>query len=313
MYSRIATIKLMDTHVESYLQHLQGERGLSANTVVAYRNDLVGLVEFLTGSHIDEVDNIEIAWNNIDETRIAEFIEELNSRGYSPATRSRKIASLRSFMRFLKEEGITEQMPARKLKSPRSGRPLPKSLTLDEVGMLLDQVHDASTPVELRDRAMVELMYAGGLRVSETTSLDTKHVNFENSTVRCMGKGSKERIVPLYDAAIEALSDYVAIGRPKLGSRPDPDALFLNHRGKRITRQGFWLILKKLALQAGITVKLTPHMLRHSFASHLLHGGASLRHVQELLGHENISTTQIYTHLTSERVRIEYDSAHPRA
>lgn len=285
---------------------------MSSNTVDAYRNDLTGLIEFLTGLQI-ETENIEVAWNNIDEQRIAEFIDDLDSRGYSPSTRSRKIASLRAFMRFLKEEGITDHMPTRRLKSPRSGPTLPKSLTIEEVCMLLDQVSEASTPVEFRDRAMVELMYAGGLRVSETTSLDTKHVNFENSTVRCMGKGSKERVVPLYDVAIEALSDYVAIGRPELGSCPDPDALFLNHRGKRITRQGFWLILKKLALQAGITVKITPHMLRHSFASHLLHGGASLRHVQELLGHENISTTQIYTHLPSERVRIEYDSAHPRA
>ncbi len=288
---------------------------MSGHTVDAYRNDLNGLVDFLQPSSGSGIANgkVEIRWNLVDERCIADYLEHLDTREYAPSTKSRKIASLRSFMRFLREEGVTNTQPTKKLKSPRSGRPLPKSLSLDEVELLLNSVNLAETPAELRDRAMVELMYAGGLRVSELTSLDLKHVSFDNATVKCLGKGSKERIVPIYDPAMEAVADYVAIGRPFLGARQDPNALFLNQRGQRITRQGFWLQLKKLATDAGITKKITPHMLRHSFATHMLSGGASLRHVQELLGHEDISTTQIYTHLSSEHVRRDYDAAHPRA
>ena len=288
---------------------------MSGHTVDAYRNDLTGLVDFLQPSNEPGVANakVEIRWNLVDERCIADYLEHLDTREYAPSTKSRKIASLRSFMRFLREEGVTNTQPTKKLKSPRSGRPLPKSLSLDEVELLLNSVNLAESPAELRDRAMVELMYAGGLRVSELTSLDLRHVSFDNATVKCLGKGSKERIVPIYDPAMEAVADYVAIGRPFLGARQDPNALFLNQRGQRITRQGFWLQLKKLAIDAGTTKKITPHMLRHSFATHMLSGGASLRHVQELLGHEDISTTQIYTHLSSEHVRRDYDAAHPRA
>ena len=214
-------------------------------------------------------------------------------------------------MRFLREEGITNDLPTRRLKSPRGGKPLPKSLTIDEIEALLNQVNNATSPAELRDRAVIELLYAGGLRISEITTLNIDHVNFDNSTVRIFGKGSKERIVPVYDAAMDAIAEYLAIGRRHLGKLQDPEALFINARGKRITRQGLWLQIKKIALTAGVTKNLTPHMLRHSFASHLLNGGASLRHVQELLGHENIATTQIYTHLTSQHVRSEYDAAPP--
>ena len=216
-------------------------------------------------------------------------------------------------MRFLREEGITDDLPTRRLKAPRGGKPLPKSLTVDEIVALLDQIGVATSPPELRDRAVIELLYAGGLRISEITALDVDHVNFDNSTVRIFGKGSKERIVPIYDAAMDAIAEYLTIARHQLGKFQDPEALFLNARGRRITRQGIWLQIKKIAFAAGVTKNLTPHMLRHSFASHLLNGGASLRHVQELLGHENIATTQIYTHLTSEHVRREYDAAHPRA
>ncbi len=306
-----STIRRMDRNIIAFLEHLAGERGLSENTIGAYRNDLAGLTAFIDEASVS--DSKEIDWEGFDEARVADFVQHLDERGYASATRSRKIASLRSFMRFLREEGITSDLATRRLKAPRGGKPLPKALSIDEVDSLLDQVTQGSTPAELRDRAIVELLYAGGLRVSEATDLDVDHVNFDNFTIRVLGKGSKERIVPIYDAAMDALADYYALGRPKLGKFQDQDAMFLNARGTRITRQGLWLRLKQIAFDAGITRKITPHMLRHSFASHLLNGGASLRHVQELLGHENIATTQIYTHLTSEHVRREYDAAHPRA
>ena len=306
-----STIPNMDLHIIAFLEHLAGERGLSENTIDAYRNDLAGLTEFVAGPNYQN--SAPIDWNQFDEERVAEYVRSLDDRGYSSSTRSRKIASLRSFMRFLRAEGITNDLATRRLKSPRGGKPLPKSLTIDEIEALLDEVSNAESPAELRDRAVVELLYAGGLRISEITALDIDHVNFDNSTVRIFGKGSKERIVPLYDAAMDAIAEYITFGRRYLGKHQDPDAMFLNARGKRITRQGLWLQLKKVTLVAGITKTITPHMLRHSFASHLLNGGASLRHVQELLGHENIATTQIYTHLTSEHVRREYDAAHPRA
>ncbi len=301
----------MDHTVTAFLEHIAGERGLSENTVSAYRNDLAGLSEFARKICLSGSGSID--WDRFDETKVAEFVQQLDQREYSNATRSRKIASLRSFMRFLREEGLTSDLPTRRLKAPRGGKPLPKSLTIEEVENLLNHVADATTPTELRDRGVLELLYAGGLRISEATALNVDHVNFDNSTIRVFGKGAKERIVPIYDPAMEALAEYLILGRPKLGRFQDENAMFLNARGGRISRQGLWMQLKKIALAAGVTRHVTPHMLRHSFASHLLNGGASLRHVQELLGHENIATTQIYTHLTSEHVRREYDDAHPRA
>ena len=299
------------TAFTAFLEHIAGERGFSDNTIGAYRNDLAGLMTFIEEAEISNPEDVD--WDQFDEESVAAFVRHLDERGYASSTRSRKIASLRSFMRFLREEGITSDLATRRLKAPRGGKPLPKALSITEVESLLDQVADASTPAELRDRAVVELLYAGGLRVSEVSDLDVDDVNFDSLTIRIFGKGSKERIIPIYDAAMNALAEYYVLGRPRMGKFQDPDAMFLNARGARITRQGLWLRLKRIAFDAGISRKITPHMLRHSFASHLLNGGASLRHVQELLGHENIATTQIYTHLTSEHVRREYDAAHPRA
>ncbi len=301
----------MDSQVTAFLEHLAGERGLSEHTVSAYRNDLQGLSAFAARCNTKKSEPID--WNGFDEHRVAEFMSHLDERGYSPATRSRKIASLKSFVRFLRHEAIIDGLPTRRLKAPRAGKPLPKSLTLDEVEALLDHVSTASSPAEMRDRGVIELLYASGLRISEVVGLNIENVNFDNGTVRVFGKGSKERIVPVYDPAMDAVAEYLILGRQHLGRFQDADALFLNARGRRITRQGLWIGLKKIALAAGITKSISPHMLRHSFASHLLNGGASLRHVQELLGHESISTTEIYTHLTSEHVRREYDEAHPRA
>ena len=306
---------MRNLHIDGYLAHISGERGMSEHTTAAYRSDLKGFVERITGIDLDSRPgaHVDIDWNAVDAADIGDYIEHLQERGYSPSTRARKIASVRSFMRFLKQEDIIEESPIRQVKNPRSSRQLPMSLTTDEVEALLATANRGTEPTELRDRAMLELMYAGGLRVSEATGLDINHVNFDNLTVRCTGKGEKDRVVPIYEPAIDAVAEYLVDGRPNIGRRQDADALFLNRLGRRITRQGCWLRLNELALAAGISRKLTPHMLRHSFATHLLHGGASLRHVQELLGHSDIATTQIYTHLTSERVRSAYDSAHPRA
>lgn len=304
---------MVDAYIESYLAHISGERGMSEHTSAAYRNDLSGFLRCVTGDG-DESDKRKVVdWNGVGTLEVESYVAQLDARGYSSSTRARKIASVRSFMRFLKQEGVIEESPTRKLKNPRAARHLPKSLSTEEIESLLAAANRGSGPTELRDRAMVELMYAGGLRVTETTGLDVDDVSFDNLTVRCTGKGGKDRVIPVYEAAVDAVAEYLVDGRPRIGKVQDATALFLNRLGKRITRQGFWLRLQELAVSAGITGKLTPHMLRHSFATHLLHGGASLRHVQELLGHSDIGTTQIYTHLTSERVRTAYNAAHPRA
>ena len=305
---------MVDAYIESYLAHISGERGMSAHTTAAYRNDLGGFLRCVLGDGDDASNGFQMVdWSGVGTVEVEGYVAHLDGRGYSASTRARKIASVRSFMRFLKQEGVIEESPTRKLKNPRAARNLPKSLSTEEIESLLSAANQGSEPTQLRDRAMVELMYAGGLRVTETTGLDVDDVSFDNLTVRCTGKGGKDRVIPVYEEAVDAVAEYLVDGRPRIGKVQDACALFLNRLGKRITRQGFWLRLNQLAESAGITSKLTPHMLRHSFATHLLHGGASLRHVQELLGHSDIGTTQIYTHLTSERVRTAYDAAHPRA
>ncbi len=317
----------MIAELETFLNFLAVERGASDHTLAAYRNDVSALTEFLVSQEPPPVN-----WKFVTEQGIRAYLENLDERGYSPSTKSRKIASAKSFFRFLKDEQIIENSPLREVRQPRAGQSLPKALAPDEIDHLLETASKASSAEEARDSAMVELMYASGLRVSELVGLDLRDVDLDTGTVRTIGKGSKERIIPIYDTAVEAVSEYVTFSRPKhvhsatrrnkrsmLAKGPqktqdsDENALFLNRRGGRMTRQAFWLRLNRLAIRAGISSKITPHMLRHSFATHLLHGGASLRHVQELLGHSSIATTQIYTHLTNEHVRSEYAKAHPRA
>ncbi|MEX0761640.1 MAG: site-specific tyrosine recombinase XerD [Dehalococcoidia bacterium] len=305
----------MNSSVESFLDYLAAERGVSRHTLAAYSNDLRSFVAFLQepadrGSGLPA--RIE-EWPQVEAPDLNRFLADMDERGYSPATRSRKIAALRSFMRFLKDEREIKDNPAANLRSPRAGRPLPKAMTVEDVDRLLESASKGRTPEEMRDNAMLELLYASGLRVSELVSLDIRDVDLDNAAVRSFGKGSKERIVPMHESAVLSVEQYIVMARPKLAIAGANDALFLNRKGGRITRQGFWLRLRRCATLAGITTPITPHTLRHSFATHLLHGGASLRHVQELLGHASIATTQIYTHLTSEHVRLEYEKAHPRA
>ena len=298
----------MFTEIDTFVNHLAVERGLSANTLAAYRNDLSALAKFQCKKN-----KPAISWGSVKERDIRNFLDDLDKRGYSLATKSRKIASAKSFFNFLKSEGIIHNNLMDEVRQPRSGQVLPKALSIEEVDLLLNFKSEKQSTEDLRDGVMVELMYAAGLRVSELVGLNVRDVDLDVGSVRTIGKGYKERIIPLYETAVESISEYVTIIRPIHSQSQKQEALFLNRRGSRLTRQAVWLRLRKLAITVGISDKITPHMLRHSFATHLLHGGASLRHVQELLGHSNIATTQIYTHLTDKHIRNEYAKAHPRA
>ncbi len=303
---------MMQDSLDRFLAHLLVEKGASQNTVAAYRNDLGQLVQYAIQGQMERPRVSD--WREVTPEFLANYVVSLQDRGYSNTTVARKIASAKAFFNFLAQEGEVTGDPTEEMNSPRIGRSLPKALSVEEVVELLKAPRRHNTPEGLRDAAMLELLYASGLRVSELVDLDVRDVNLHEQYVRCMGKGSKERVVPLYATAVEAVAYYLRDGRPKL-LRPAQrqDALFLNHRGDKLTRQGFWLLLKGYAIEAGIQKSITPHMLRHSFATHLLAGGASLRNVQELLGHASISTTQVYTHLTDEHIRQEYDDSHPRA
>ena len=298
----------MFTEIDTFVNHLAVERGLSANTLAAYRNDLSALAKFQCPKN-----KPAISWGSVKERDIRNFLDDLDKRGYSLATKSRKIASAKSFFNFLKSEGIIHNNLMDEVRQPRSGQVLPKALSIEEVDLLLNFKSEKQSTEDLRDGVMVELMYAAGLRVSELVGLNVRDVDLDVGSVRTIGKGYKERIIPIYETAVESISEYVTIIRPIHSQSQKQEALFLNRRGSRLTRQAVWLRLRKLAITVGISDKITPHMLRHSFATHLLHGGASLRHVQELLGHSNIATTQIYTHLTDKHIRDEYAKAHPRA
>ena len=299
----------MRESIDRFLSYMTVERGVSPNTVAAYRNDLGQLAEFVGERAPDSETR---GWSAVDAHMIASYLLELHSRGYSDTTRARKVASAKSLFAFLIEEGVVDTDPMDNVSSPKLGRSLPDTLTVDEVDALLS-APTGDSPAADRDRAMLELLYASGIRVGELVSLNLDDISLDQGAIRCFGKGSKERMVPIHDRAADLLRAYLGRGRPALAKAQSGAALFLNSRGKRLSRQGFWLVLKRWAEQSGIRKRVTPHTLRHSFATHLLRGGAPLRHVQELLGHASITTTQVYTHLTTEHVRNEYDRAHPRA
>ena len=300
----------LQNNVDGFLAYMTVERGVSPNTLAAYRSDLNQLVEYLTTNHFNGNGS---DWQHVDEDMMTQYLLHLHALEYSDTTRARKVASSKSLFNFLLDEGIVSRDPTENISSPRIGRTLPDTLSVEEVGDLLDSASSQDTQDGMRDSAMFELLYASGLRVTELTSLNLGDIDLEQGSVRCFGKGGKERVIPVHAGAVEALRCYIDEARPTLAKNGSEPSLFLNRRGRRLTRQGFWLILKAHAKRAGITKKITPHTLRHSFATHLLQGGAPLRHVQELLGHSSITTTQVYTHLTSEHVRSEYDKSHPRA
>ena len=307
--SRPGVLASMRKSLDDFLTFLSVEKGGSANTVAAYRNDLQQLADFITTTPGTD------GWQALNRAMIQEFILDLKKRGYSETSVARKVAAVRSFFAFLSAEGTIPLNPTDGLTSPRVGKTLPKAISPNEVDELLEQPARRSTPEAKRDRAMLELLYATGMRVTELVSLDLSNLNLDPRSpyVRCLGKGAKERTIPIHDQAVEALVDYLDEGRPLITRNQGEVALFVNRRGERLTRQGFWLILKGYAKSANLSADVTPHTLRHSFATHMLRGGMPLRNVQEMLGHANISTTQVYTHLTSDHVREVYERAHPRA
>ncbi|ATW24075.1 site-specific tyrosine recombinase XerD [Candidatus Formimonas warabiya] len=291
--------------LENFLYFLVVEKGLAENTLSNYQFDLKSFFAFLASKSVSEI-------GTVTRHHIIAYLVSLRGQGKSPATLARHMACLKSFFHFLLREKIIDQDPTANLETPKLAKIFPRVLSVNEVTLLLNQPA-LGTLLGLRDKAMLELIYATGLRVSELTGLNVNHVNLDMGFLRCVGKGSKERIVPVGSFAVKALMEYLNRSRAKLVKKTKEEALFVNQHGRRLTRQGFWKILKYYAGQAGITVEITPHTLRHSIATHMLENGADLRTVQEMLGHADITTTQIYTHLTRTHLREVYDHCHPRA
>lgn len=295
----------MDEVLDAYLDHLRVERGLARNTLEAYSRDLSEYVQWVEGS-------LGVSPAGVREEDLRFYFLSRKQEGMSARSLRRKASSLRGFYRFLQKERYADRDPTAMLELPRLGAPLPKDLTLDEVDRLLAQP-DPATPLGARDQAMLELLYATGLRVSELLGLRLQDLNLEVGYVVAYGKGKKERLVPAGEVALDKLKGYLAGVRPALAGAGRVPHVFLNRSGRRLSRQGFWKALNRYALQAGISSPVTPHVLRHSFATHLLERGADLRSVQMMLGHASISTTQIYTHLNREKLKQIYERHHPRA
>jgi len=291
-----------DGALDDYIQHLRVERGLSKNTVDGYARDLVRFSAWLadTGTPLDRVE----------EAGVAGYLVTLSQEGLSARTQARALSSVRGLFRFLVQEGRQRRDPTELLEGPRLLRKLPDVLNRDEVLRLLE-APTGKKPNRVRDRAMLHTMYAAGLRVSELVELDLGDVNLDEGFVSALGKGNKRRIVPIGAHARLAMAEYLSEVRPKWAP-PASRACFVTARGKAMTRQGFWGIVRKYARGAGITKPISPHKLRHSFATHLLAGGADLRSVQTMLGHADISTTQIYTHVSGEHLRKMHERYHPR-
>lgn len=291
-----------DGALDDYIQHLRVERGLSKHTVEAYARDLVRF-----GVRLAEE---KASLDEVDEARVAGYLVTLSHDGLSARTQARALSAIRGFFRFLVQERRQQCDPTELLEGPRLLRKLPDVLNRDEVLRLLD-APTGSKPNRIRDRAMLHMMYAAGLRVSELTELDLGDVNLEEGFLSTLGKGNKRRIVPIGSHARAATVEYLTKVRPKW-ARPASRACFVTSRGKSMTRQSFWSLVKKYARVAGITKPISPHKLRHSFATHLLAGGADLRSVQTMLGHVDISTTQIYTHVSGDHLRKMHERYHPR-
>ncbi len=293
----------MPSSVEEYLSYLELERGLSPTTRASYRQDFALFSAFLKRRKIGAITHVQ-------PLHVREFLHSLRA-SRSPATVARKLAALRGLFKFLEGQRVITSNPTSFIETPRLWRRLPQTLNVQEVTQLLGSVSPEG--LGLRDLAIFELLYGCGLRVSELVSLDLGQLNFEAGFLRCIGKGNKERIVPFGRQATEALSRYLSTERPRLVThQPDIQALFVNRRGQRLTRQRVWQVLRRTAKAGLITKTVGPHTLRHSFATHLLEGGADLRTVQELLGHASVSTTQRYTHVDRSRLKSIHDKFHPR-
>jgi len=296
-------------HVLDFLAYLEFERGLSRNTLEAYRSDLLQFGHFLVRNELDAT--------TLAHTQLARFLSELAAGdqerpAVAPATIQRKAACLRSFYRHLRREEIISHDPTADLRAPRKSQRLPQVLSRDEVGALLAAPR-GHEPASLRDRALLELMYACGLRASEAVDLTVGAVDLRAGVVRARGKGSKERLIPVGRQAVGAARTYLEHGRQKLVGLREERHLFVNHRGVGLTRQGLYKIVQRHARSAGLEGRMSPHTLRHTFATHLLAGGCDLRSLQEMLGHADVATTQIYTHLSADRLKDVYFRTHPRA
>ncbi len=290
--------------VEIFLNQMLAVRNLSPRTIEAYRRDLAGLASWMKS-------NRRAGIEQVGEEDLEGWLRAARASGLAPTTRSRRLSAVRSFLRFLREEGRRPDDPSRRVVGPRRRRPLPRVLRESEVEVLL-AAPDRTTPRGQRDLAMLEVLYASGLRVSELCGLRLRQVDLRRGLVRVIGKGRRERIIPLGRQAVAALTNFISAGRAAL--KPDGDTLFPGRRGAPMTRQAFWFNLRGLATAAGIDrSKISPHVIRHSFATHLVEHGADLRTVQTLLGHQDISTTEIYTHVARARLRQLYDAHHPRA
>lgn len=296
---------MLDKAIDEYIVYLTAEKGASPHTIEAYSNDVRKLAQYLCDEEV-------ASWAQVENTHIRGYLAQMQQENITNTTRARNVAAMKSFFRFLYLEKYTAHNLGELLDTPRKEKVLPKYLTVEEVERLLN-APDIATAKGCRDKAMLELLYASGMRVSELISLRVGDISFEMACVRCFGKGSKERVIPLGQYALDALTQYIQVCRPQVANNWQTDVLFLNKTGKGLTRQGFWKIIKQYGLETGITADITPHVLRHSFATHLLSNGADLRAIQEMLGHADIATTQIYTHLLSDQMLDVYQSAHPRA
>ncbi|WP_432821900.1 site-specific tyrosine recombinase XerD [Trichloromonas sp.] len=294
----------MDAFLDQFLSFILVEKGLAANTLDAYGRDLARYVGFLGDEGISTPGQVTPA-------TVLRFLTRLKQDGLSPRSRARALVSLRMFHKFLLAEGVAANNPTSLIEAPKNVRSLPHTLSLAEVDRLL-AAPCGDDPLSQRDRAMFEVLYATGLRVSELVGLRQRDLQLDVGYLMAFGKRSKQRIVPLGDAASDELRLYLAHGRPALDKDLGVPQIFLNRAGRGLTRQGFWKIIKRRALEAGILKDISPHTLRHSFATHLLENGADLRSVQTMLGHADISTTQIYTHVTRERLRKIHEQCHPR-
>jgi len=291
--------------LDQFLNHLSLEVGLSANTIDSYGRDLKRYIKFLQERKVDSVDKITGKY-------ITDLIVLMSKMGLRPSSIARNLTSIRSFHKFLVTEGYSDSNPAGALESPKLWRKLPTVLNVKEIEKLLDKPTE-DDPLSLRDKAILEFLYATGVRISELIKIKRKDVLSEVELVRVTGKGQKERIIPVGKIALGSVKRYLQEARPKLAKQNSEDFLFLNRRGGPFSRMGLWKILRKYVTQAGIKKKVSPHTIRHSFATHLLKAGADLRAVQEMLGHADISTTQIYTHLDREYLKQEHRDYHPRS
>ena len=287
----------MQEQIQNFLDFLENEKGYADNTIAAYRNDLTQFLRYL-----EQQDHQYSSWAEVDKNTIINYVLNLKEREYTSSTVARKVAAIKSFFHYLMAEKVIADDPTATLDSPKVKKRLPKAISREDIERLLAATAEGKSAKSQRDHALLEMLYASGMRVTELVSLDVSDVNLASGTVRVRGKkaSSKERIIPVGDRALDALQTYLNKGRMQLVRDPEERALFLNHRGQRLTRQGLWLIIKHYVDEVGISEDVTPHTLRHSFAAHKLSQGKSLQDIQKLLGHANISTTQVYQHVGQE-------------